>query len=179
VRFFVGFVSALVLLGIAGVVYVYSGKFDVAASSSHNAFERWLFNTTMERSVVTRSGGVNDPPPFTDDMIRDGFEHYDEMCTTCHGGPGIERSEIGKGLNPQAPNLANAIKDWTPRQLFWVIKHGHGVKMTGMPSFGATHNDEEVWSIVVFIGKLPEMSSEQYQRMKQQAGAESHEHMTH
>ncbi len=176
-RFFVGFVSALVLLGIAGVVYVYSGKFDVAASSSHNAFERWLFNTTMERSVVTRSGGVNDPPPFTDDMIRDGFEHYDEMCTVCHAGPGLEQSEISKGLSPPAPNLSDAVKGWSPRQLFWVVKHG--VRMTAMPSFGATHDDDEVWSIVAFIQALPQMSPEQYQQMKQQAGAESHEHMTH
>ncbi len=131
----------------------------------------------MERSVIAGARGVDDPPPFTVDKIRNGFEHYDEMCTACHGGPGIERNEIGKGLNPQAPNLSDAVKDWTPRQLFWIIKHG--VKMTGMPSFGVTHNDDEVWSIVAFVEKLPEMSSEQYQQMKQQAGAESHEHMAH
>jgi mono/diheme cytochrome c family protein len=131
----------------------------------------------MEHSIVARAGAEDGPPPFTDEMIRDGFEHYDEMCTTCHGGPGIERSEIGKGLNPPAPSLSDAVKHWTPRQLFWIVKNG--VKMTGMPSFGVTHNEDEVWSIVAFIEKLPEMSSEQYQQMKPQAGAEGHEHMSH
>ena len=106
-----------------------------------------------------------------------GFGHYDEMCTLCHGGPGIERSEIGKGLNPQAPDLAKAVKAWTPRQLFWIINHG--VKMTGMPSFGATHDDDEVWSIVAFVEKLPQISPEQYQRMKREAGPDSHEHLPH
>jgi len=177
VRFIAGVVGALVVLGIAGVAYVYSGWFDVAASSSHNALERWALNTTMKRSVVAGARSVGDPPPFSDEMFKDGFEHYDEMCTVCHGGPGIERSEIGKGLNPQAPNLTDAVKAWTPRQLFWIIKHG--VKMTGMPSLGATHDDDEVWSIVAFIGKLPGMSVEQYRQLKQESFGGTGEPMMH
>jgi hypothetical protein len=50
VRFITGLVAALVLLGIDLVVYVYSGQFDVAASSPHNALERWALNTTMKRT---------------------------------------------------------------------------------------------------------------------------------
>jgi mono/diheme cytochrome c family protein len=174
-RFIAGLICALIALGIASVTYVYSGLFDVAASSSHNALERWVLDTTMKQSVVGGARSVGDPPTFRYEMLKDGFEHYDEMCTVCHGGPGIERSEIGKGLNPQAPDLAEAVKAWTPRQLFWIIKNG--VKMTGMPSFGATHNDHEVWSIVAFVEKLPQISPEQYQQMKQQAGPDTHEHM--
>jgi mono/diheme cytochrome c family protein len=70
-------------------------------------------------------------------MVRNGFDHYEDMCAGCHGGPGIERSEIGKGLNPPAPNLADAVPAWSPRQLFWIVKNG--LKMTGMPSFAALH----------------------------------------
>jgi mono/diheme cytochrome c family protein len=177
VRFVAGLICALILMSGAGAAYIYSGAFDVAASTPHNVFEQWLFGTAMKRSVVAMSGNVSEPPSFTDDMVKDGFDHYDDMCTVCHGGPGIERSEVGKGLNPQAPNLAEAVKGWTPRQLFWIVKNG--VKMTGMPSFGATHNDDEVWSIVAFIEKLPEITPDQYQQMKQQSGADTHEHMTH
>jgi mono/diheme cytochrome c family protein len=177
VRFIAGGVGTLVVLGIAGVAYVYSGWFDVAASSSHNDLERWALNTTMKRSVVAGARSVGDPPPFGDEMFKDGFEHYDKMCTVCHGGPAIERSEIGEGLNPRAPDLAEAVKAWTPRQLFWIIKHG--VKMTGMPSFGATHDDDEVWNIVAFVEKLPQISPEQYQQMKRQAGPDTHDHMPH
>jgi mono/diheme cytochrome c family protein len=87
-----------------------------------------------------------------------------DMCGGCHGGPSVERSEIGKGLNPQAPDLADAVPAWSPRQLFWIVKNG--LKMTGMPSFGKTHDDNQVWSIVAFIEQLPGMSYEQYQEMK-------------
>ena len=93
-RFVAGVICALVILGLASVAYVYSGWFDVAASSPHNALERWALNTTMKRSVVAGAQSVGDPPAFSDEMVRDGFEHYDEMCTVCHAGPGIERSEI-------------------------------------------------------------------------------------
>ena len=175
-RFIGGFICALALLAVAGIVFAYSGGFDVAASSPHYAFVRWLFNASMKHSVIARAT-VDEPPPFTDKMTRVGFQHYAEMCTTCHGAPGMERSEIGKGLNPQAPALSNEVKAWTPQQLFWIIKHG--VRMTGMPSFGATHDDDEVWSIVAFIEKLAGMSPEQYRRMKQELSADDHEQMSH
>jgi mono/diheme cytochrome c family protein len=174
-KFIAGVIFTIILLAVAGAAFIYSGAFDVAASTPHNAFEQWLLNTAMIRSVMAKSGDINRPPNFTDDMVKDGFNHYDDMCTVCHSGPGIEQSEISKGLNPQAPNLADAVKFWTPRQLFWIIKNG--VKMTGMPSFGKTHDDNKIWSIVAFIEKLPGMTAEQYQQIKQKTGPDTHEHM--
>jgi mono/diheme cytochrome c family protein len=96
------------------------------------------------------------------------------MCTGCHGGPGIERNEIGKGLSPQAPDLSQVAKAWSPAQLFWIVKNG--VKMTGMPSFGATHDDGELWDIVAFLDTLAGLTAEQYQNMRQHVSAEHHEH---
>ena len=98
-------------MGFAGIAFVYSGWLDVAASGPHNALERWVLNTTMKRSVITNARSVGDPPTFTDEMVKDGFEHYDEMCTVCHSGPGIDQSEISEGLNPPAPNLSDVAKD--------------------------------------------------------------------
>ena len=47
--------------------------------------------------------------------------------------------------------------DLQPRELFWVVKNG--IKMTGMPSFGAIGvPDPEIWSIVAFLKKLPIVS---------------------
>jgi len=53
------------------------------------------------------------------------------------------------------------------------------VKMTGMPSFGATHDDDEVWSIIAFVEKLPGMSVEQYRQLKQESFGGTGEPMTH
>src|SRR5207302_560572 len=41
-----------------------------------------------------------------------------------------------------------------PAELYWIIKNG--VKMTGMPSFSTIGmEDNEIWSVVAFIRKLP------------------------
>jgi mono/diheme cytochrome c family protein len=39
----------------------------------------------------------------------------------------------------------------------------NGIKMTGMPSFGATGvSDKEIWSIAAFVKKLPTVSDADY-----------------
>ncbi len=38
--------------------------------------------------------------------------------------------------------------------------------MTGMPAFGIDHSDEDIWAIVAFLKRLPDLSPEEYQLMK-------------
>jgi len=38
--------------------------------------------------------------------------------------------------------------------------------MTGMPAFGPTHKDEEIWSVVAFVQRLPKMSEEEDAKME-------------
>lgn len=60
-------------------------------------------------------------------------------------------------MNPDPPDLKDVVGDSEPAQLFWVIKNG--IKMTGMPSFGAIGmDDKEIWSVVALIRKLPTVS---------------------
>jgi len=173
-KFIGGIGFTLVIVAGFGAAYIYGGAFDVAASTPDNAFEQSLFRTAMRRSVLAMSRSIGQPPRFTDDMVKNGFDDYENMCAGCHGGPGIERGEIGKGLNPPAPDLDDAVPAWSPGQLFWIVKNG--LKMTGMPSFGKTHDDNQIWSIVAFIEQLPGMSDEQYQEMKEQAGPDTNAH---
>jgi len=87
---------------------------------------------------------------------------YSEMCSGCHLAPGMERTEISGGLYPRAPELRRGT-DLTPAEQFWIIKHG--VKQTGMPAWGVTHDDELLWDVVAFVRKLPELTAEQYETM--------------
>jgi ketosteroid isomerase-like protein len=67
-------------------------------------------------------------------------------------------SEIRSGLYPQPPNLSEMRVE--PRDAFWVIKHG--LKMSAMPAWGLTHDDDTIWSIVAFLQKLPDLTPAQY-----------------
>ena len=45
----------------------------------------------------------------------------------------------------------------------------HGLKMTGMPAWGLTHDDDMLWDVVAFLRKIPELSADQYQALVKSA----------
>ena len=159
----------VLLAGIAaaGLITAYSGLIDVGATNTHYPVTRWLLETTMERSVRVHARGIDTPPLEDPRQIMDGFRHYREMCVGCHLAPGITSSEIRKGLMPEAPVLQDVVQEWTPAELFWIIKNG--VRMTGMPAWGTTHTNKEIWTIVAFLEKLPQLTAEQYAAMDRTA----------
>lgn len=150
----------LLVLGVGGLIFMYTGAYNVAATEDHTAVGRWILNTGQERSVAVRAGEVADPPPVDADMLDHGFEHFRAMCVECHGAPGVERGENGKGLTPTPPELSEEAAEWSAKELFWITKHG--IKMAGMPAFGPTHSDEEIWGLVAFLQELDGMTAEEY-----------------
>ena len=96
------------------------------------------------------------------------------MCTGCHLAPGMRDTEMRVGLYPKPPNLSEHGVHRKPAEAFWVIKHG--LKMTGMPAWGATHDDQRIWSLVAFLQKLPELSASQYKEMVAEEGGSGHTH---
>lgn len=148
----------------AGLAFVYSGRADVAATSPHWAVTEWVLSTAMERSVERQARGI-EPPDSLDDAagVRAGAEAYDAMCVGCHGAPGIEPGAVGVGLEPEPPELAEEAGEWSAAELFWITKHG--VRMTGMPAFGPTHSDAELWDLVAFVQRLPRMPEAEYQSL--------------
>jgi mono/diheme cytochrome c family protein len=94
------------------------------------------------------------------------------MCAGCHGAPGVQPMGISKGLNPEPPDLADAVSDQSDAEIFWVVKNG--IKMTGMPAYGASNDDNRIWEIVAFVHLLPKMTAEQYQEYKNRLGQEEH-----
>ena len=166
-------IFVIVLLAL-GLLFIYSGLFDVSANTPDLGFFRWALATTQRHSVERRMKNVQ-PPPLTDpDLVRAGFLHYQENCVTCHGAPGVEASEIGQGLNPYPPELATQSEESDPKELFWIVRNG--IKMTGMPSFGVTHTDQEIWAIVAFLRKMPKMTPQEYQALAQSTAESGEEH---
>ncbi len=88
------------------------------------------------------------------------------MCIECHLAPGIDRPEISQGLYPRAPQLRQK-SDLSPAEQFWIIKHG--VKLTGMPAWGVTHDDDLLWDLVAFVRNLPDLTADQYKDLVEHA----------
>ena len=88
---------------------IVSGAYNVAATVPHTELERVILNSTMRYSVRAHAG-MDLQGAWTRDQVRNGFEDFDAMCVVCHPAPGKERSNIGKGLRPEPPNLAETSK---------------------------------------------------------------------
>jgi len=171
--------AIIVILSVgAGVGLIYSGIISIAATNPHSALVYWALSTASDNAIHYHAKGIIAPSLDSRQMVLAGFRHYREMCVGCHLAPGIASSEISKGLMPAPPKLQEAAEEWTPAELFWVIKNG--IKMTGMPAWGPTHSDKKLWQIVAFVKRLPKMTLAQYQALEAAAGPELDEdHHSH
>ena len=165
------FLLVLSLIGIA--TYIYLGVYDVAADMPHSAFAFNVMQVARQRSIAARAQEIKVPPLDDPTLIASGADHYRAMCSGCHLAPGISDSDLRKGLNPQPPNLTQPLAV-TPAEMFWAIKHG--IKMSAMPAWGASHDDQAIWGIVAFVQKLPGMTPDQYEAMSAAGHTDDHHH---
>lgn len=153
------------LLGLAafGMAFAWSGIFNVAASSGHWAISNWFLHWVMRNSVRTHAA-VSTPETIID---RGGMVsaagHFAQACASCHGAPGVRPLPVMQRATPHAPDLSVNAREWTDRQLFWILRHG--VKFSGMPAWGSDGRDDEIRRMVAFVRALPTMSPAQYRAL--------------
>lgn len=156
-----GILGTLLALAAIGLIVVYTGAYNVAATDGHTPLARWAFDTTMKNSVRSRAAGL-EAPEFTPAGLRAGAREFAEYCVHCHGGPGAEPHEWASGMLPNPPRLSHAAETWSVEEIFWIAKHG--IKMSGMPPF-ADEGDEALWNIAAFVDRLPAMTAEEYRAL--------------
>jgi mono/diheme cytochrome c family protein len=160
-----------VVLGMAGVAgFIYSGIYPIGADVPHNKLEFWLLETLRNKAIERASSEISVPSLESAELLLAGGPDYNDMCAGCHLKPGKDQSDMSIGLYPTPPNLSaegdteeyehGDVQQLASRQ-FWVIKHG--IKASGMPAWGATHDDQRIWAMVAFLQKLPQLSPEEYQ----------------
>jgi mono/diheme cytochrome c family protein len=140
--------------------FIYSGIYNVAATDPHWGITRWAMETVRTRSIKAHAAGIQVPPGLGDPPnIAMGVDHFAAHCAVCHGAPGVPKSDIAHGLYPPPPDLAVTASEYSPAELFWILKHG--IKMSGMPAWN-DHSDAELWATVAFLQRLPGMSEQDY-----------------
>jgi mono/diheme cytochrome c family protein len=173
-RFITTLLLAVIVLTLAGAAFVASGMYGIGADEPHWEITARAIDLLRNRSIETHARGIAVPDLQDPKRLAEGAEHYAAMCTGCHLAPGMDDSELRKGLYPKPPNFAqHAVGD--PAQAFWIIKHG--VKLTAMPAWGTSHDDDAIWGLVAFVRQLPHMTPEQYRQAT--GGAAEHEHHHH
>lgn len=165
------FVGAFLITGlVAAAAFIYFGIYNIAADAPHTRPVYALLESLRDRSIAVHARNVAVPGDLASPQrISIGAGLYAEMCSGCHLGPGVEKSEMSQGLYPQAPELAKmGVHD--PAEAFWIIKHG--VKLSAMPAWGKTHPDPLIWDMVAFVRMLPSLTPEQYKQLVASAPAD-------
>jgi mono/diheme cytochrome c family protein len=155
-----GIVLACLVVG--AIIFAWFGIYNVAATEPHWGITSSLIAMLRDRSIEVHSEGIQ-VPNLNEAKLREiGFPHYHEMCRLCHGAPAYQPEEFAEGLYPSPPSLtAGQIQeDLSDAEIYWIIKYG--LKMTGMPAFGPTHNEEELWGLVAIVKDIPRMDPGQY-----------------
>jgi len=158
-------------LGVAGLVFVFSGAYNPAADSPHWAVTHKVLETVRIRGITARSDTIAVPNLDDPALIQAGAGNYAAMCAGCHLAPGEAEGELGRGLYPSPPNLS-AVDGLDPAQTFWVIKHG--VKMTGMPAWGKSMDNATIWGLTAFVRALPSLDAERYAALVASSGGHDH-----
>ena len=148
--------------GIACLIYFFGGFYSVAGTTEDPAAVTWALTRVRTASIDRHAKDV--PPASLNDAktVQAGARAYATFgCANCHGAPGVKWQKFSEGLHPDPPDLKDVAGELSPTQLFWIIKNG--INMTGMPSFEqAGAKNDEIWSIVAFVKKLPGVSEADY-----------------
>ncbi len=152
------------VLAVGGFIVAASGVIPIKASSGHWRITEWMLHFGMKRSLATHSINVTVPDNLTDrSLVRKGASYYEIGCRSCHGEPGKPLPRIAAGMTPTPPDLVARILESDPKKLFYVVKHG--VKFTGMPAWPSSQRDDEIWAMIAFLLKYPELDAAAYQQL--------------
>jgi mono/diheme cytochrome c family protein len=156
--------AVLLLVALGAALFVESGFYDIGADDHHTQAVLALITQLRDRSIDARLGSIQPQLAPTPAMIKAGAERYAALCAGCHLAPGLPKSDVRAGLYPHPPNLAQEDMQES-RRAFWVIKHG--IKMSAMPAWGKTLDDEAIWDVVAFVRKMPNLTPEDYRQLAQ------------
>ena len=162
---FLAVIGALaILVGIGAAAFFFGGFYSIAGTAEDPAVVTWALTRVRTASIDRHA---NDQPAASINIndaasVQAGAKAFAAHgCANCHGAPGVNWTKFSEGLHPDPPDLKDVVGELSPAQLFWVVKNG--INMTGMPSFAqAGAKDDEIWSIVAFLKKLPGVSEADY-----------------
>jgi len=115
--------------------------------------EKWIAKKALDAAVARLAARDANPIPQTDENLLAGVKLYAENCAVCHGAADAKASPVAMGLYQKAPQLAKyGVEDDPDGEVYWIV--AHGIRMTGMPAFGGSLSQDELWKLVLFLKNM-------------------------
>ncbi|MFW6055044.1 MAG: c-type cytochrome, partial [Thermodesulfobacteriota bacterium] len=148
-----------------------SGHYNMAATKPHWNLTSSYIDLLRDRSIKAHSQDIQKPAAGGSELRNTFFSHYHGMCRLCHGAPGHRPQEFAMGLYPKPPEMTSGEiqSEFSEAEIYWIVEHG--LKLTGMPAFGPSHDEKDLWGLAALAKAMPGMSPEQYNQRVQRAGS--------
>ena len=153
----------LFVAALGGAAFVWSGVYNIAASSPHTQAVYSMLEKTMQQSVRLRARNIEPPALDAPGLFERGAACYQHRCQLCHGGPSVAQDDIALGMQPLPGPLVDANLRWKARELYWITRNG--ITMSGMPAWKLQLADNDIWALVSFVQRLPQLSPTEYRQL--------------
>jgi mono/diheme cytochrome c family protein len=179
-------VIGLVTIAIVAGGALYAGyreaiRHGFSARAEPWAIEEFVARRLRKMAMGTEAARMKNPYAPNRATLAEASDHFAEHCALCHGDDGSGKTEIGEGLYPPVPDLREAeTQELSDGELFQIIHNG--IRFTGMPAWAGSDTDEEIWKLVLFVRRLPDLSEDELARMRERHRANEpppHTHRTH
>ena len=163
--FLFGIVIGILLVCVGAYYYFATGSAPVATADHPIPLEKSLANKALHARIA-REMPKNVPISADDTAYMAGAKIYVETCAVCHGYPGEDQSAIAKGMFPKPPELfrGKGVTDDEPGETYWKVSHG--IRLTGMPSFGDTLSETQMWQVSLLLANANKLSGAVMQQLK-------------
>lgn len=115
---------------------------------------------TWTKHHVTVGGRKNiNPIHSSAETIEAGKQTFASYCIVCHGRDGQNTGvPFANSMAPSVPSLKSPeVQQYSDGQLQWIIENG--ISPSGMPASRGILNDQDIWSIVIYLRHLPPAGS--------------------
>lgn len=152
-----GIVGTLLVLAIVAYGVLALGLIPANADGPMLPGERWAAQKSLHATIAREALSLQNPLQATEPNELAGAKLYDVHCAVCHGASDGRPTYVGFGLYQFAPTLGfHGVEDDPEGETYWKITHG--VRFTGMPSFGKTLSDTQRWQLTTFLKHMDRLA---------------------
>lgn len=158
-----GFIAGMIATILVGAICAYlllqSGFIPANADAKPGGLELWAAGTSLNATLRSQAPKQANPVVLSSAHLIEGINLYGQHCAICHGtaAGASSASPLAKGLYPAPPQFAEeGVEDDPEGVSYWKIRHG--IRLTGMPAWGRSLSDQQIWTLALFLkhmDKLP------------------------
>ena len=159
------FLLVVVVLMLAGLWSFLKTSKGFSAREQPSALEAGIARRLRTLAMPPAALAAKNPVVASPEVLTEARHHFADHCATCHANDGSGNTPIGQNFYSKAPDMRRPeTQSLTDGELYYIIHNG--VRLTGMPAWGASDQDEGSWKLVWFIRQLPQLPPEDLRDME-------------